>query len=471
MPGGFVPNATAASQSSSLVAVISYSSPKIQIIDASNVSTDLANNTIVNTFTAPITEKVTFNGITCMICAALVNPLNNQLLLSTAQGYYSMDLTSGAFTALPLTPAILPSPDFTLNPLGQDPYILSPTFGQGPSTVQAVNLATNKVTNDTNFGVTTPTEVAIDLQTSYGAVVDGSASDQSLLDLVDIQNPTSGVISPITVCPGDAKGFNMVALGVSASVNNPSHTLFLGQTAGNCVGFETFPQVGAALSAGFINYGYGSLPPTPEGAAFATESDLNAIAVFNSVVDKSSYAVLVDSNQNWIAKLNLGTLANSTEPLPTGSDISSLLTTGAAGDPVVYLPTPSTIGILSQYDALFGNQNVGTASLQVPITFTNISTNPVANLQVSSIKIEGPNAGDFAESDDCVGFQLLSEAQCTIVVTFTPTSAGAFSAGLSITDNGGTVTYPGVCPGVEDSGNHFICLTGTGVAAAQPDTR
>ena len=103
MPPGFIPDAAAASQSSYLVAVTSYTSPNVQIIDASNLSTDLTNNTVISTFTAPVTQKVTLNGVTCMICAAVVNPVTNQLLLSTAQGFYTMDLVSGNFTALPFT--------------------------------------------------------------------------------------------------------------------------------------------------------------------------------------------------------------------------------------------------------------------------------------------------------------------------------------------------------------------------------
>ncbi|HKM49306.1 MAG TPA: hypothetical protein VJX69_17075, partial [Terriglobales bacterium] len=116
MPAGFIPNATAASQTSSLVAVISYSSPDVQIIDASNISSDLTNNQVIATFTAPVTQSVTFSGIQCMICAAVVNPSNNQLVLSTASGYYEMNLTAGTFTALSFTPAALPAPSFSLNP-------------------------------------------------------------------------------------------------------------------------------------------------------------------------------------------------------------------------------------------------------------------------------------------------------------------------------------------------------------------
>src|SRR5208282_6200839 len=54
MPAGFVPNATAASPTSGLVAVISYTSPDVQIIDASNDPTDVTNNLVIDTFKSPV---------------------------------------------------------------------------------------------------------------------------------------------------------------------------------------------------------------------------------------------------------------------------------------------------------------------------------------------------------------------------------------------------------------------------------
>jgi hypothetical protein len=67
LPSGFTPDFTVGVQSSFLVAVFSYSSPSVQIIDASNNSDDVASNTVINAFTAPVTQSVTINGITCMI--------------------------------------------------------------------------------------------------------------------------------------------------------------------------------------------------------------------------------------------------------------------------------------------------------------------------------------------------------------------------------------------------------------------
>jgi hypothetical protein len=466
MPSGFVPNATAASQKSLKVAVISYTSPEVQVIDASNDPADPTSNTVIATYTAPISQSVTFNGTPCMICAALVNPsvanpLTDQLILSTAQGYYAMDLNSGTFAAL--TPMACPAPSFTLNPIATQPYILSPNPGQTsppdancPSEVQTLNLVTNSVTSSA-FGLNAPNAAAIDLATGYAAVVDAGANDQALLNLGNPQNPVPNLVPNLCPfssscrakppCTTPASGFNMVAIGVSASANSAtvSHTLLLSDTSGNCVGVERWPNGGsnASFPSNATLFGYLPMPATPDGNAFINGNDPNAIGTFASAVDKNTYGLLVDgnpsANQSWIAKINLPALIGilpSGVFLPTGLDIFNSFTflTGHAGDPVVYLPTPGSVVTLSQASINFGQQPVGFPTAPSLITLTNTST--INSLTISQLAIQGTNAGDFAEVDNCIG-ALLPQGKCTINVGFSPSAAGSRSATLSITDDGG----------------------------------
>jgi Bacterial Ig-like domain (group 2) len=355
MPAGYVPNATAASQTSLKVAVISYSSPNVLVIDASNDPTDLSSNTIVGSFSAPLSKKVTFSGTSCMICAAVVNPANDQLLLSTSQGYYAMDLTTGVFTALPLVPPAFASPSFTLNPTGSVPYILSPTYGQDPNfsaELQTLDLASNAVTDFTSLGLISPSTVALNFFTSLGVVTDASASAQALLNVTSPQSPSSTLVSAIGSCTGAP--LSMAALGVAASgaPAGVSPTLFLSQPSGNCVGLEVWPAPNSSspFVAADIAFGYGALPVTPDGKAFGAGNDLRAIGTFTSVVDKKNYGYLVDSTQNWIAKINLGYLVtnNFTDgTLPLGINNSASLTAGVGGDPVVFLSTAAQDGVVN----------------------------------------------------------------------------------------------------------------------------
>lgn len=360
MPAGFVPNAAVADEANLEVAVISYSSPEVLVIDASNDPTDLSNNTIIGTFKAPLSKTATFNGVSCMICAAVINPVDGNLLLSTGQGYYEMDLLSGVFTALPFVPAPLSSPAFTLNPVATSPYILSNTFGQNQQAageVQILNLTTNAVTDIPSLGLISPTATPVSLISELGLVTDSGASSQALLNLTNPEAPTSSLVSGIGTCTPSGPPLSMAALGVAASsvLAQITPTLFLSIPSGNCVGFEVWPSIqsGSPFIASQIGYGYGTLPATPDGKSFSTGSDPNAIGTFTSVVNKKNYGFLINSTENWIAKVNLGTVLSLTglsiaTPLPAGIGISSgVLFTGIGGAPVVYLSTVPQTGVVS----------------------------------------------------------------------------------------------------------------------------
>jgi hypothetical protein len=82
---------------------------------------------------------------------------------------------------------------------------------------------------------------------------------------------------------------------------------------------------------------------------------------------------------------------------------------------------------LSATSLTFGNQTVGTTSATQPVMVTNTA--------MTSLAISGIAAtGDFAESNNCGG-SLAAGSNCTISVTFTPTTTGTRSGTLSISDN------------------------------------
>jgi len=443
MPAGFVPNAAIAFQSSYEVAVISYSSPDVQIIDASNISSDLTSNSVVNTFASPVTQSVTIDGVKCMICAAVINPSNNALLLSTAQGYYSMNLTTGVFTALPFTPAPNPSRNFSLNPLGGNPYIVASDPATGE--VQILNLKTNAATtiSSATSGVTTPGSVVVDLLSGYAAIVDAETNNESIADLAALQTPVFTPIADVGVC-GSSATQNMAAIGITAnaSASQIVHTLITSQTSGNCIAFQSpWPQNSTnPLVVPDINYGYGNMPPTPDGQPFVNGTDSNTITAFNDVYKAANYGVLVDANQQWIARINyaslLGTLS-ADSILPTGSAILPIyLCSGGAGcavpPPFLYLPTPATAVITSVTSISFGSVGVGVPSPISPLTLSDIGQTQIFPV----ISIQGPAAADYLLDNSCPQL-LLEQTNCSLGVTFTPTATGARNATLSITYSGG----------------------------------
>src|SRR5713226_6839552 len=82
---------------------------------------------------------------------------------------------------------------------------------------------------------------------------------------------------------------------------------------------------------------------------------------------------------------------------------------------------------LSATSLSFGNQLLGTTSAAKTVTLTNSGG---ATLTISSITV----TGDFAQINTC-GTSVAAGANCTISVTFTPTTTGTRSGTLSITDN------------------------------------
>jgi len=112
-------------------------------------------------------------------------------------------------------------------------------------------------------------------------------------------------------------------------------------------------------------------------------------------------------------------------------------------------PGSATFSVLLQVPAVslsstlltFPSQWVGTTSATQNLTLTNTGSAP---LTISNLAING----DFAQTNAC-GTSLAARANCTITVTFAPTTAGARSAMVTITDNAA-------------GSPHTVALSGTG---------
>lgn len=100
----------------------------------------------------------------------------------------------------------------------------------------------------------------------------------------------------------------------------------------------------------------------------------------------------------------------------------------------------------------FGDQTVGSTSGPKSMTVTNTGN---ATLSISSVDLAGASPGDYVLTSSTCGSPVPVGANCAITVAFRPTSAGARSAAVVITDD------------AADS-PHVVALTGAGVAAPQP---
>ncbi len=87
---------------------------------------------------------------------------------------------------------------------------------------------------------------------------------------------------------------------------------------------------------------------------------------------------------------------------------------------------------LSVTSIAFPTTTHGTTSAAVPVTLTNGGT---STLTLTSITLTGTNPTDFEELNTC-GATLAPAANCVVYVAFKPAAAAAYSAKLTITDNG-----------------------------------
>ena len=163
---------------------------------------------------------------------------------------------------------------------------------------------------------------------------------------------------------------------------------------------------------------------------------------------------------------------------PTAAGVraaSVTITDNAAGSPHTAALTATGVAptvTLSPTPLAFGSQFVGTSSAAQSVTLTNTSA---LALTLTSITITGTNSGNFVQTNNC-GTGLSAGANCTISIKFTPSTAGARSVSLTVTDNATgspqtvTLTGTGTAPAVTRSptslafGNQLIGTSSAGRA-------
>jgi len=85
----------------------------------------------------------------------------------------------------------------------------------------------------------------------------------------------------------------------------------------------------------------------------------------------------------------------------------------------------------------YGTVTSGTTSAAQAITVTNSSTTTPVNL--TSIALSGAGAASFVQVSNC-GNTLAASSSCIILVEFTPTTASAMTANLTVTANNPSAT-------------------------------
>jgi IPT/TIG domain len=314
MPAGYSPNATAADQALLQVVVISYNSPDVQVIDASQ-------DKLIATLTSPVTQFASFSGGNCMVCGVAVDPSSGIAIFDTAQGYLTLDLSTRTF-----------SPSFIAVPAGENfaynantRFVLNPTYGTSLFTgLQAIHIPDGSFFDYSASVGNNPDAAAVDLNTDIAAVPDEFTGNQYLINL-EAATFDSSTTPPSFSAPATLFPINFTDCGAElndwslVSAESSSHLLFLGTEFADCAAVETLPTgtlSGAPPAPAVFQWGH--VPASPDGFAWENGGDPHGIAVFTSVVSGKVYGFVINFNATWVARIDLSGV-ESAPPLAGGA--------------------------------------------------------------------------------------------------------------------------------------------------------
>jgi hypothetical protein len=189
-----------------------------------------------------------------------------------------------------------------------------------------------------------------------------------------------------------------------------------------------------SLSFGTVSVGSGSASQnvtlTNTGGSTLT---ITSIAVTGT--DASSFVFANSCGSSLAAGANC-TIHGHFGPTTTGALTAAItITDSAIGSPqIVSLSgtgtTPPAVS-LSPTSLSFGAQYVGTNSASQTVTMTNTSGSTIT---ITSIAVTGTDASSFVFANSC-GSSLAAGANCTIHGHFGPTTTGALTASITISDS------------------------------------
>ncbi|HEV2424793.1 MAG TPA: choice-of-anchor D domain-containing protein [Terriglobia bacterium] len=246
----------------------------------------------------------------------------------------------------------------------------------------------------------------------------------------------------LTVADSDPSSPHNVPLNGTATNSNsapavsisPSSLTFSSQAVGSASASQsvTITNTGnATLNISSVSVSAGFKQTNTCGAAVSQGSACTISVTFQPAAAGSQTGTL--------------TIADNAPKSPQTVSLS-----GTGTGPVVGL-SPASLSLPAEL--------MGATSASQSVTLSNTGT---SSLTIASIKLTGPNPGDFAETNTC-GSSLAAGAKCTASLTFTPSAGGARSANLTITDNaaGGSQNVA-----ISGMGQGFSLAAGSGASTS-----
>jgi presenilin-like A22 family membrane protease len=216
---------------------------------------------------------------------------------------------------------------------------------------------------------------------------------------------------------------------------------------------ETIQIPGASVTPGSLSFGNQTTGTTSARQSTTLKNTGNAALTISGITIAGANPSDFAQTNNCGSSLAAGSsciISVTFTPASVASFTASLeVADNASGSPqkVTLSGTgtvaPAPVASLTPVSLSFSSV-AGTTSPAQAATLKNTGN---AALTISGITIVGANPSDFAQTNNC-GASLAAGSSCNISVTFTPASAAAFTATLSVTDNASgsphTVTLSGI---------------------------
>jgi P pilus assembly chaperone PapD len=256
----------------------------------------------------------------------------------------------------------------------------------------------------------------------------------------------SVTFSPTT--PGD----HSAALSIASNAPGSPHQVGLSGTG-------VIPAPVVSLSPAALGFGDQAVGTTSASQSVTLTNSGDAPLLVSGVglagANPGSFSITAGGDSGALAPGASRTISVAFAPTTAGGQTASLaIASNAAGSPHSvalsgsgFVPAPALT--LNSTSIDFGSLTVGSTSPPRSVTLTNSGNAPLA---ISAVSITGADPGSFAISAGGDAGTLAPGSSRTISITFSPTTPGGHSAGLTIASN---------APG----GPHLVILSGTGLAA------
>jgi uncharacterized membrane protein len=339
-------------------------------------------------------------------------------------------------------------------------FLLYNTVMYETTTTNCCVLGYHSAFNNPNFSSAVQTYVVADFETSgaYGTTADVAPFSHEIGEWLDDplgNNPTPpwGNVGQVTGCQSNLEDGDPLSGTITPLTMSNSYTYHLQELAFTSWFYRQSPSTGVNgwySSNGTFTSGAAACDPTSTTLSITPTTMAAGIAAIVSATVTPSIAgegtptgtvALISGNTgSTLATYSLGsstTVGGTLLNLPTGSyNVTAKYSGDATFETSTSAPVALNVGIslvtLNPVALTFTSLAVGSSSAAQAVALSNTGTAPLSGIAVS---IGGINPGDYSQTNNC-GTTVAAGGNCTIHVTFKPTTAGIRTATVSISDSG-----------------------------------